>query len=75
MVPTMTDFLPGYEPLSVFVTKRLKKHERTAYRLTAKGMPYVQVANERWVHPEIAGAWFIANMKQRQRGRARRARK
>jgi excisionase family DNA binding protein len=72
----MTDLLTGFVPAKQLATDLNKTYRTILYWMAeANGLPYIQLGNQRLIHPETVRAWLISRTRQRNPDRHRRGRK
>jgi hypothetical protein len=71
-----TDLLAGFIPAKQLATEA-KRTYRTIYNWMNEpdGLPFIQLGNQRLIHPETARAWLMSRMRQQNPVRRRRGRR
>jgi hypothetical protein len=70
-----SDLFAGFIPAKQLATEA-KRTYRTILNWMNQpdGLPYIQLGNQRLIHPETARAWLMSRMRQRNPDRRRRKR-
>jgi hypothetical protein len=71
-----SDLFAGFIPAKQLATEVNRTYRAILYWMAQPdGLPYIQLGNQRLIHPETARAWLMSRMRQQNPVRRRRGRR